>query len=194
MTSKLIYPVAMMLLLSACGGRSGARGAAEQQYETVQEGSANGVTSTIQGPGETLPPITGTDADTTTAFALNPNVAPGGASTTAYPTSSVAPSTMPPPMYSGSTRPASPPVQSQPAPVQSQAQPTTAPPTPTAQPTPQPEQPPQQAEPQPPPQQVEPEPPTNTDTTATTPPPAEGPAEEPETETAEEPAPPPPAR
>src|SRR5688500_5529412 len=77
MKSKLIYPMVLVVFAAAgCGGRSSARNAAQQQYETVQEGSASGVTSTIQGPGETLPPITGTNADTTTAFALNPGVMP----------------------------------------------------------------------------------------------------------------------
>src|SRR5690349_12013829 len=65
------------MFLAACGGGGGGKARADQQaYETVQEGSAAGVTSTIQGPGETLPPITGTNADTTTAFALNPNAVP----------------------------------------------------------------------------------------------------------------------
>ena len=65
------------MFLAACGGGGGAKARADQQaYETVQEGSAAGVTSTIAGPGETLPPITGTNADTTSAFALNPNAVP----------------------------------------------------------------------------------------------------------------------
>ena len=48
----------------------------QQQYDVVQEGSANGgVTSTINGPGETPPALTtstatGTNVDTTTAFTV----------------------------------------------------------------------------------------------------------------------------
>lgn len=62
--------------LAACRG-NGALNRRSQQYNVVQEGSASGVTSTINGPGETPPPvnptpITGTDAaaDTTTNFTL----------------------------------------------------------------------------------------------------------------------------
>lgn len=73
MTSKLNFAIVLVLLASACSGRSAAGGGTQEQYETVQEGSAAGVTSTIQGPGETLPSITDTNVDTTTAFALNPN-------------------------------------------------------------------------------------------------------------------------
>jgi hypothetical protein len=77
MKTKLIYPMVVVLFAAACGGGSDARGtAAQQQYETVQEGSAAGVTSTISGPGETLPPMTGTNVDSTNAFALNPGAAP----------------------------------------------------------------------------------------------------------------------
>src|SRR5687768_17962579 len=76
MKNKLIYPL-VVVMVAACGG-DGDQTARQNQgeYETVQEGSASGVTSTISGPGETLPPITGTNADTTTAFALNPTGLP----------------------------------------------------------------------------------------------------------------------
>lgn len=78
MTNKLIYPLIATLLLTGAACRGDRKStASQQQFETVQEGSAAGVTSTIQGPGETIPPMTGTNADTTTSFALNPNVAPG---------------------------------------------------------------------------------------------------------------------
>jgi len=81
MTNKLSLSLIVSLstvgMLAACGGGSHGTAADQKQYETVQEGSAAGVTATIHGPGETLPPITGTNADTTTAFALNPNVAAG---------------------------------------------------------------------------------------------------------------------
>jgi hypothetical protein len=78
MKNKLIYPIVAVVFAAACGGDGeSARKGAGREYEMVQEGSASGVTSTIAGPGETLPPITGTNADTTTAFTIDPNVAPG---------------------------------------------------------------------------------------------------------------------
>jgi hypothetical protein len=75
MRNKLIYPM-VAVVLAACGGDGERSARSGQQYETVVEGSASGVTSTIAGPGETLPPITGTNADTTSAFTLSPNVVP----------------------------------------------------------------------------------------------------------------------
>lgn len=72
MKSKLMFPIVVLALATACG-RDSANRTAQKDYEVVQEGSANGVTSTIQGPGETLPPVTGTNADTTTAFGIDPN-------------------------------------------------------------------------------------------------------------------------
>jgi hypothetical protein len=75
MNSKVSLSLMVVGLLAACGDRSHGTAVDQKQYETVQEGAASGVTATIQGPGETLPPITGTNADTTTAFALNPNAA-----------------------------------------------------------------------------------------------------------------------
>jgi hypothetical protein len=68
----------LLLVLAACR-RDGVRHGAQQQYETVQEGQAAGVTSTIQGPGETVPPMTATNADTTSAFTINPALATGPA-------------------------------------------------------------------------------------------------------------------
>jgi hypothetical protein len=99
MKNKLIYPAVLMVVFAvACGGDEGRNSASQAAYETVQEGSASGVTSTIHGPGETLPPITGTNADTTTAFTINPNAVPpaGGAPATMAGT---LPST---PVYGGS--------------------------------------------------------------------------------------------
>ena len=74
MKFKPILP--FLFVLAACGGDDRAKAAEQGQFETVQEGSAAGVTSTIAGPGETIPPMTSTNADTTTAFALNPNAVP----------------------------------------------------------------------------------------------------------------------
>jgi hypothetical protein len=69
--------VAVFLILAAAScSRSGKMQRDQQQYDVVQEGSANGgVTSTINGPGETTPPlttstVTGTNVDTTTAFTV----------------------------------------------------------------------------------------------------------------------------
>ena len=46
-------------VLTGCGGKGGVQ-QKQHEYEVVQEGSASGVTSTIQGPGETVPPVTAT--------------------------------------------------------------------------------------------------------------------------------------
>jgi len=178
MKTKLIYPMVLVVFAGACGGRDGARSAAQKQYETVQEGSAAGVTSTIHGPGEMVPPITGTNADTTTAFTLDPNMVAAAPppQQPAHPAG-----TLPPPMMSGSAAPIAQP-QPQARPVQQQPR--------QPQPITQPQQ---QAEPQPEPQ-PQPQPTTDTattTTTTTTPPPQPPPAT---TTTAEPaPAPPPPA-
>jgi hypothetical protein len=71
-----IYCVFLAVLLAACGDRnSGVQKSQQQNYDVVQEGSSTGVTSTINGPGDTAPPltsstITGTNVDTTTNFTL----------------------------------------------------------------------------------------------------------------------------
>lgn len=171
MKSKLIYPMVLVLFAAACGGKSGARGAAQQQYETVQEGSAAGVTSTIQGPGETLPPITGTNADTTTAFALNPNAVPMPQTQAGMAPPPVPSYPMPasnPPMTSSSSRRTQParPTEVQPA----EPQPT----EPTAENTPETD--------------------TASQTTTTPAPAEEKPPAEDNAEQAEEPPPPPPPR
>lgn len=58
----------------ACRGQNQAK-RSTPNYEVVSEGSASGVTSTINGPGEKPAPVTDTNADTTTNFTLpnNPN-------------------------------------------------------------------------------------------------------------------------
>ncbi len=97
----------------ACGG-DGDRRVEHQQFETVEEGSAGGVTAVIGGPGENLPPLTGTNADTTTAFAINTNTLPteppsgaleGTLPSTPPPIWQTPPSTTPPPMTSASRTP-----------------------------------------------------------------------------------------
>src|SRR5688500_4898757 len=63
MKTNLIYPLIAAMLLTGAACRGDRKTAANQQsYETVQEGSAAGVTSTIHGPGEIVPPLTGTNA------------------------------------------------------------------------------------------------------------------------------------
>lgn len=108
MTRK-IAPIAVLALLVFGCGRSGKMQRGQQQYEVVQEGSASGVTSTINGPGETTPPLTNTNVDTTTNFTLpNPNplgndtiggsMASSLPPTTSYPVSRPRTSTRPAPV------------------------------------------------------------------------------------------------
>lgn len=173
MNNKLIFSLIFVGFGVACGGDDDAARRGQQGYETVQEGSAAGVTSTIQGPGETLPPLTGTNADTTTAFTIDPNAvaaatpgqqAPGTLAGTMPP-----PTQYPPPMTSSPPppRPAAPPAQRERA--AEPANPDTAATPPPAAPPAQPA-PPTDTAPPPPPRQEEegeeeePPPPTSTDT------------------------------
>jgi hypothetical protein len=80
MRRKIGTFAAMALLVFGCS-RSGKVTRSEQQYQVVQEGSASGVTSTINGPGETPPPMTNTNADTTTNLTLPTNPNPMGTDT-----------------------------------------------------------------------------------------------------------------
>jgi hypothetical protein len=192
MKNDLILGVAgLALFAAACGGDTRAR-TGQVQYETVQEGAASGVTTTIHGPGETLPPITGTNADTTSAFTLDPTAiagtpaAPGGTLATTLP-----PTTVPPTVNVSDRRPAAatPPPASQPRqayvpqyepPQQARPVESERPvPTETAEPAEQPAEPADSAEPS---TNTAPAPPADTDT---------APAES-EDEPAEEPPPPPP--
>ena len=76
MTNKVMCSLTFVVLGAVgCGGDDEARRGQTGAYEVVQEGAASGVTSTIQGPGETLPPVTATNVDTTTAFTIDPNAA-----------------------------------------------------------------------------------------------------------------------
>lgn len=159
MKNKLIFPLIFVVFGVACGGDDGARRGSQQSYEVVQEGSASGVTSTIQGPGETLPPLTGTNADTTTAFSIDPNAVAGAPVAQQTPgTLAGAMPSYPPPMTSSTTRPPvnyTPPAQ--------QAQPVTRMPSSQPRTQPAPSYPPQQEPAQ--------QPPPATDTTVTTQPP-----------------------
>jgi hypothetical protein len=130
MKSKLSAVLIVVMLAVAC--RRGSMTRNQKNYQTVEEGSANGVTSTIQGPGETLPPITNTSVDTTGAFAIDPNAA-------AVTTSSAAPY---PTMTTTTSAAAPPPTAAPPAPRRtteihaSPATPKSPPPTTTAEPEP----------------------------------------------------------
>ena len=64
----------VVLALAACRGQDQTK-RSTPNYDVVSEGSASGVTSTINGPGEKPAPVTETNADTTTNFTLpnNPN-------------------------------------------------------------------------------------------------------------------------
>ena len=159
MKNKVIFPLIVVEFGVACGGDDDeARRKNAAGYEVVQEGSASGVTSSIQGPGETLPPLTGTNADTTTAFSIDPNAA-AAAPAPAQPAGTLA-GTLPPPAYSTSQPqqvPSPRPMTSsasRPSYEPRQSQPVTR--------TPQPSQPFQPSQP------VDPQPPA-TDTTATQP-------------------------
>jgi hypothetical protein len=183
MKNRWMCPIALVVF-AACGGDSDER-AAQKEFEVVQEGSASGVTSTIAGPGEQLPPITGTNADTTTAFTIDPNAvsaapAPGTLAGTLPPPSypsqpAYVPPSSPSPSYTPRAEPERAMTSSAPAPAQPQPQ---APPTDTT---------------------TTQQPPA-TDTTATPPPqqtqtapaPAQPEQEQEEPEEAEEEPPPPP--
>lgn len=80
MIRKIVAVVSFVVLVAACS-KSSKMQRGQQQYQTVQEGSASGVTSTINGPGETPAPITDTNIDTTTNFTLPTNPNPLGNST-----------------------------------------------------------------------------------------------------------------
>src|SRR4029079_12781389 len=65
-----------------CHGRSGPAQRNQPQYDVVQEGQSDTATSTISAPGETQPPVTATNTDTTGSCALGtaspPANMPGG--------------------------------------------------------------------------------------------------------------------
>jgi hypothetical protein len=85
MKRTIIVSITALLLAGACGRAGGNLQRDQKQYEVVEEGQAGSVSSTIAAPGEVLPPLmpmTGTNADTTTAFNL-PNA--GTMTTTDYP-------------------------------------------------------------------------------------------------------------
>lgn len=205
MRTKLILLLVPVVAI-ACGGNSDQVRRDQQQYEKVEEGAASGTAASLGA----VAPMTGTNADTTTAFTIDPALAatapgaPPGTVAGSLPNQPYggvgAPGYVPPPMTSGS---APQPVQSQPRIV------TGRPPVEPATQREQPPPPPEQAEPLETPAPtdtaiVPPPPPAQTQTTAppppaekakepAPPPPPQDESEEPQEEPAEEPPPPPPA-
>jgi len=107
MTRRIALFAAAAVLVFGCS-RSGKMQRGQQQYDVVKEGSASGVTSTINGPGETAVPATDTSADTTTNFTLPTNPNPLGNDTAGLPitsTSTVAPHPLRPRVYTPPSRP-----------------------------------------------------------------------------------------
>ena len=68
----LIVTLATAVLATACGDDRSKLRRDQQQYDVVEEGAGGTVSSTLHVPGEVtpLPPLTGTNADTTSAFTL----------------------------------------------------------------------------------------------------------------------------
>jgi hypothetical protein len=124
MTRKTTILLICAALAAGCHRTQTAR-RGDPNYQVVEEGQASGVTSTINAPGETPPPLTDTAMDTTTNFTLPDNPAPLGTqppSTVAgsLPTYTPPPRPVtPPPMSSGAVRP-----QPQPQPQSQQPPPT----------------------------------------------------------------------
>lgn len=174
MKNKVIMLLAAVLMVAACGDSEGEAARRDQQnYEVVQEGAAAGVASTITPVGEAPPlaPVTGTNADTTTAFTIPGQIPP----TTSTQPGTLA-GTLPPPAYG--SYPGNPP---RPRTTTTAPQPPAPSPQPTYDPPP---------TPTPVPSSPEPEPePVPTETSSTQP------ADEPEEDQPEpsEPAPPPPS-
>ena len=72
---KAVWIGVALLVAAACRDKTSNLQREQQQYNVVQEGSANGVTGTLAAPGEAVPQttytgMTATNADTTTAFTL----------------------------------------------------------------------------------------------------------------------------
>ncbi|HXA18242.1 MAG TPA: hypothetical protein VN380_14680 [Thermoanaerobaculia bacterium] len=103
MIRKIPTLAAFALVVFACS-RSGKMQRDQKQYDVVPEGSASGVTSTINGPGETTAPVTDTNADTTTNFTIPANPSPLG-NDTAGTTAPVAQQPLRPRVYTPPPRP-----------------------------------------------------------------------------------------
>src|SRR6476469_4706395 len=71
--------LASLSLSSACHSRASGMQRNQENYDVVQEGSANGVSSTIAAPGEPAlynTALTGTSADTTTNLTIGTSTDP----------------------------------------------------------------------------------------------------------------------
>lgn len=162
MENRVKLVLIAVVLSAACHRGSSTMQREQKSYEVVSEGQAAGVSSTINAPGETTPPLTSTNADTTSNFTLSPNIDTTG--------------TMPVGTIAG-TLPATGPVSAMPVP----QMPRPAAPPPRTLPPP-----PRATEPPPPPPQ------TDTSTTTAPPPPQTDTTETEEQEPQEEPPPQPP--
>lgn len=171
MENRVKFVLIAVVLAAACHRGSSTMQREQKSYEVVSEGQAAGVSSTINAPGETTPPLTNTNADTTSNFTLAPNVDPTG--------------TMPPGTIAG-TLPATGPVSAVPMPQMPRP---AAPPPRTLPPPPRASDPAQQPQPQP---QPVPPPQTDTSTTTAPPPPQTDTTETEEQEPQEDPPPQPP--
>jgi hypothetical protein len=80
MIRKIPTLAALAFVVFGCS-RSGKMQRDQKQYDVVPEGSASGVTSTINGPEDAKPPVTETNADTTTAFTIPTDSNPIGTQT-----------------------------------------------------------------------------------------------------------------
>jgi hypothetical protein len=108
MRRKIALLVPILMLAAACS-RSAKVQRGQQQYEVVQEGSASGVTSTINAPGDTkVPVLTNTNIDTTTNFTLPSNPAPLGTDTTGTSMAGSLPAVSTTPVYPRASAPSRP--------------------------------------------------------------------------------------
>jgi len=104
-------------LAVGCRSKESVTNRTQEDYQVVTEGAAMGVSSTIAAPGETpglvmteTTPMTGTNVDTTTSFALpvgvSPNVAPSDGSLAGTLPGDPPPRDLPRPRATPSPRPA----------------------------------------------------------------------------------------
>jgi hypothetical protein len=96
MTNRSLALIVAFALV-ACRGQNQAK-RSTPNYDVVAEGSASGVTSTINGPGEKPAAVTDTNVDTTTNFTLPNNPNPLGNETAGASVAGTLPST---PTYPG---------------------------------------------------------------------------------------------
>ncbi len=101
MKNHLAFALGIAIVIAACHRGSTSMQREQKNYDVVQEGQASGVSSTISAPGETPPPMSNTNADTTSNFTIAPNIDTTGTTNTAVPmppmTSAVPPPSPPQP-------------------------------------------------------------------------------------------------